>query len=120
MNHHDQLALDDLAKERAELSRRERLIRAFAAGEPVQIRLKGDTTWINATRLSWLWEHYEYRVKPKPEEFFLTVYGDASRFGRIDPASRLTVGGTYNTASYARGACRMGGRVFKLTEVLPE
>lgn len=126
MRIHNQRALDAVSKQRtvaadmiAELNRREALIRSFERGVPLQLRRKGTAHWEDTGIPSWQWDWFEYRIKPEPEEFFITVYGnprDAVREGEMGDDD--SVGSVYSSAVDARKGGMKDARIFKVVEVI--
>jgi len=52
------------------------VMQAFLAGEEIEFATAGDDDW-ETTRdfiITWDWNGLDYRVKPKPREFWVNVY----------------------------------------------
>lgn len=114
---------------RIEAKARAEVMLAFANDKTIEFRERIPSRSNNATAYPWQtalpgmniafdFATFEYRVKPEPEEFFITVYGDAIEAviegGDGDDDN---VGGTYRTAADARKGGQPNARVFKVTEV---
>lgn len=101
----------------AEIKANAEVMLAFTNGKAIQNRLKGSLEWNDVHPKAvpdFTFKDFEYRIKPMPEQFFITVYGD-------DACAALTydagVGGTYITAAAARQGGTGGHRIFKVVEV---
>lgn len=106
------------------------LVKAFANGATIQCRVGHvePKCWVDT--ISPLWDDdFEYRVKPEPEELFITVQGDlesairagCSRYANPD----CLVDGIYSDFDQAYKWGKIAGkvvgrpafRIFKVTEV---
>lgn len=108
---------------RSEAKAAAEVLLAFASGIPIQNRQRGTEQWhdVAGAPLS-TFAKFEYRVKPQPEEFYITVYGDDARAALANGArgddQENSIGDDYDTAKAARQNGIGGHRVFKVTEVL--
>lgn len=94
---------------------------AFGDGKTIQFRRKGTKErWCDvfgSDANMGFQEGYEYRVKSEPEEFFITVYGNARRAVTNGVHGYdCSIGSSYTSAIEARKGSRAGARVFKVTE----
>lgn len=97
---------------------------AFTEGKVIQNRRRGTKEWndlhLTTDTPNFTFSEFEYRIKPMPEEFFITVYGDDARAamscGSAHGFEQRGVGGTYVTAAEARRSGVGGHRIFKVTE----
>lgn len=107
------------------------LVKAFANGATIQYteRYVEPKCWADTGCPIWA-DNCEYRVKPKPEELFITVQGDfepALKKGyRYDSGCINFVGGIYfdlyGAIRHANDWSNCGkpaSRIFKVTEVTP-
>lgn len=108
----------------AEVKANAAVMQAYVEGKTIQNRRRGSTGWLDVSKFvppDFTFATFEYRVKPEPEQFFITVYGDdaraAVRRGCAGVCENLGVGGTYSTA-FAAGQGGVGDhRIFKVVEV---
>lgn len=107
------------------------LVKAFANGATIQCteRYVEPKRWVDT--LSPVWDdNREYRVKPEPEELFITVQGDLEsaikRGCRHDAGCTNFVGEVYSElygatrhANDWKSHGKPASRIFKVTEVTP-
>lgn len=113
------------------------IMKHFGEGKPTQWRPKGmhaggPLPWkdITENHASFDFQYNEYRKKPQPEKFFITVYGDAqqaikngtvrSDLGLTRLSERVGVMTVTCSLANAKSAVGQGGKIYKVTEVTEE
>jgi hypothetical protein len=62
------------------------VIKAWADGKDIEIRLTPESAWVDTTKPSWD-EHFEYRVKPvgSPDKLVYAYVTSNATFMEVDP-----------------------------------
>jgi len=77
-----------------------KVMRAFLEGKEVEVSLSDDDSrWTALESPSWDWVAFDYRIKPKPMEFFVDVYAGetANRYEIASDSNRELRGVAYKT-----------------------
>lgn len=71
------------------------VMQAALDGEKIEQQHFTEDRWVNvAGNISWNWNAMDYRIKPKPLEFWVNVYDDGEkRYFNNKDESTLDVGG---------------------------
>ena len=75
-----------------ELDRQRKVMQAFADGERIQVSdilSLSNPIWLYANNPVWDWEYFDYRVEPKPREFWVNVYSTYAKVHKtVEQAER--------------------------------